>query len=122
VADNFRISSRAKGNSVDVNLRVPLAGDVASEKLAVTRTEEIPTRRISPLKLGATVEETSKGGVTGWECTPPRIGRPYAMCLYEGMILRTSPVQDIRKTECALIIKTLNSLYRLEYLAEDQRA
>jgi hypothetical protein len=118
--DMARVKRRSDGRESDVG-EVLFTGVMAPEKSPVKRTAEIPTRKISLLKLAATREETTKGGVAGWECAPPRIGRPYAIWLYEGMVLRTSPVRDIRKTKCALIIKTLNSLYRLEYLKENQR-
>lgn len=93
---------------------------MTSNKINSTGTEEIPTRKISLTKLGSEDAEPKKGGVIGWEYAPPRIGRPYLIYLYEGMVLRTSAVQDVQKANKAFIVRTLNSVYQLEYLEEEK--
>jgi hypothetical protein len=58
-------------------------------------------------------------GLVGWEEDGPRMGTSYTIHLEGGLVLRTSPVQDIEMTSNGLIIKTANSIYHLKYLGEN---
>jgi Uma2 family endonuclease len=54
--------------------------------------------------------------IIGWETTPPERGQRYTLSLGQGRILRTSPVQEIQEIKGGMLIRTLNSTYRIEYL------
>jgi len=78
-------------------------------------TKEIRTRKITLTR----VEDTSldhRGHVVGWEYGPPQAGERYTVYLGKGRVLRTSPVQEVLGSGPALLLKTLNSVYRVEYL------
>ena len=78
-------------------------------------TEEVLTQKvalINPYGSG----KNRKDIVTGWECTPPQKNERYTIYLGKGKVFRTSPVQYIAKTKHALFIRTLNSLYQIEYI------
>jgi hypothetical protein len=81
----------------------------------LTSTQLTALRRISLLKLGSTQKPSNAGGVKGWELTPPETGQRYVVKMNDQMILKTSPVQEVRRASEALVIKTKNSLYRIEY-------
>ena len=85
-------------------------------KYNLNRTEEIPAWRISLTKLESIDGETKKGSVIGWEGAPPQKGRSYVIYLHEGTALKTSAVQDIQEADNAVIIKTANSVYQVEYI------
>jgi hypothetical protein len=80
-----------------------------------------PSRKIALTKLGEVVAPPKTGGVIGWEYTPPQKGRPYVIYLEKGLVLRTSLVQEVQKGRNTLLLKTLNSLYRVDYLTEEMR-
>lgn len=94
---------------------------MSNRVVSLTKTQQSPPRKISLTKIQNTSREKSEGGVIGWECTPPQRGDPYRIFLYDGMVLRTSPVQEIEKASDALILKTLNSIYQVVYKGEDPR-
>ena len=77
--------------------------EIASRKISLARIESVATDR--------------KGELIGWEYAPPKKGDRYTVSLGKGRILRTSPVQDVKQSDDALLIKTVNSIYRVEYLA-----
>jgi hypothetical protein len=79
------------------------------------KTAEIATRKISLSRIES-VTTDQKGEVIGWEYAPPRRGERYTVSLGKGRVLRTSPVQDVKESRNALLIKTVNSIYRVEYL------
>ena len=86
------------------------------EILAVNgqKTKEIETRRISLARVESTGSE-QRGQVVGWEYGPPRAGERYVVHLGKGRVLRTSHVQEVRGSGRVLLLKTVNSLYRVEY-------
>jgi hypothetical protein len=79
------------------------------------RTCEILTRRISLTRVES-VGQDPKGVVVGWEYSPPRKGERYAVYLGKGRVLRTSVVEDVRENMGSLLIKTANSIYKVQYL------
>jgi hypothetical protein len=87
------------------------------EELGVGRTEETPGRRICLKKLGRRDSRVKRGGVIGCEYAPPSIGNQYMIYFQEGMVLRTSMVQDISESPRGLIIETANSVYMVEYFS-----
>jgi hypothetical protein len=74
--------------------------------------------RISLIKLDRTQKRNNAGGVEGWELMPPKIGQRYMVQMNDQLILKTSPVQGVRRASEALLIETKNSLYRIEYFTE----
>lgn len=83
-------------------------------------TEETPARKISLIKVDGGSGKVPKGvGVNGWEYAPPMMGEPYLIHLHEGMVLKTSPIQNLQETRGGVIITTLNSVYHVKYVAED---
>ncbi len=93
-----------------------MAGTIAIKQGQLAKTEEGTRRKISLTKLETVGREPRRGSVIGWECAFPQRGHPYLVQLHRGAILRTSPVQEIRKGREILIIKTMNSVYQVEYL------
>jgi hypothetical protein len=80
-------------------------------------TCEILSQKISLTKVDS-VGRDSKGAVVGWESSPPREGERYTVYLGNGRILRTSTVEDVKDNLGAFLVKTANSIYRVEYLKE----
>lgn len=78
-------------------------------------TCEILTNRISLSKVEA-VGHDPKGVVIGWEYAPPKRGERYVVYLGKGKVLRTSVVEDIKENMDSLLIKTANSIYKIQYL------
>jgi hypothetical protein len=83
--------------------------------LSLVKTHEILVKKISLTRIDS-IDKEQKGAVIGWEYGPPRRGERYSVYLGDGKVLRTSPVEDVKETHCALLIKTMNSVYRVEYL------
>lgn len=78
-------------------------------------TSEAPTRKISMTRIYG-LGEGKKEIVIGWEFAPPKKSERYAIYLGRGKIFRTSPVEEITRTEEMVFIKTANSLYQIEYV------
>jgi len=81
----------------------------------MSKTVEILTRRISLSRIDS-VGKDPKGAVVGWEHAPPQKGERYTVYLGKGRVLRTSPVEDVRENLETLLVRTANSIYRVEYL------
>ncbi len=79
-------------------------------------TEETPARKIALTKVDEIFALPKKGSVIGWEYASPDRGCPYLVYLHKEAVIRTSPVQEVREIERGVIIKTLNSVYCVEYL------
>lgn len=94
---------------------------MATNSGSLAKTVEIRTKKISLTKIGNVNKEKKRGGVIGWECAPPQRGHPYSLYLYEGMVLKTSRVRDVQKTNDGVIVKTVNSVYQVIYLNDDVR-
>ncbi len=80
-----------------------------------SRTEEILTRKVFLRKSDISGKGRPKAMI-GWELGAPRKGKRYTVNLENGMVLRTSPVQEIQEREGALTVRTANSTYSIEYL------
>jgi hypothetical protein len=81
----------------------------------MTTTGEVLTRKISLTKVDSVGKE-QRGAVVGWEHGVPKKGERYSVFLGKGRVLRTSPVEDVRTSADAVLIKTANSIYRVQYL------
>ena len=81
-------------------------------------TEETSARKISVTRLMNGDLEPRRGSLIGWESACPRKGDPYLIYLHEGMLLKTSPVQEVSDNGDTLILKTVNSVYQVEYIQE----
>jgi hypothetical protein len=87
--------------------------EVAHDNL--TKTYEILTQKIALTRIESLGKE-EKGSVIGWEYAPPKKGERYSVYLGERKVLRTSPVEEIKHTINAVMIKTANSIYKIQYL------
>jgi hypothetical protein len=92
--------------------------DMAILDVDLTKTEETLLKKISVTKLG-NVSKEKKGELVGWEYAPPQRGQPFKFFIYEGVVLKTSPVQDVKETNGGLIVKTYNSAYQVKYLKDN---
>lgn len=81
----------------------------------LTKTHEILTQKISLTRIQALGKANGRV-VMGWEYAPPKKGEGYTIYLGSGKILKTSPVEDIKENFHALMIRTANSIYRIEYV------
>ena len=86
-------------------------------------TSELRVNKVSLVKV---VENgsVSKEKIAGLEWGPPALGMPYVVYLGKGKYLKTSPVKEVKEIHNALMFKTANSVYRIEYMkkpAEMQR-
>jgi hypothetical protein len=78
-------------------------------------TEELGAKRVSLVKVfenGSVSKEKS----AGLEWGPPALGMPYVIYLGKGRYLKTSPVRELKEIHNALMFKTANSVYRIEYV------
>jgi hypothetical protein len=91
-------------------------GTMDITKVNDKRTKEIRARRISLARLEGGPDKLSDP-IGGWEYSPPEVGERYLVYLGKGRLLRTSPVQRIRESGGFTWIETLNSVYRIQYLA-----
>ena len=82
----------------------------------LSRTQDIPARKISVTKVQDTSPESPRGSLIGWEYVSPKDGCPYLIYLDRGTVLKTSSVQEIRETDTGVVIRTRNSTYKVEYL------
>jgi hypothetical protein len=89
---------------------------MSSTRTKLGQTQEILAWKISLSKIGSAGEGPKKGSVIGWEYASPEKGYPYLVYLHDGAVFRSSPVQELREVEKGAIIKTLNSVYYVEYL------
>jgi hypothetical protein len=88
-------------------------------KTHLTKTYEGVTRKISLTRI-ETLGKDHKGVVIGWEYAAPAKGERYTIYLGKGKILRTSTVEEVKEMPRGIMIKTMNSIYRIEYLEPPQ--
>jgi len=79
------------------------------------KTCEILSKRIALSKIER-IGDDPRGTVVGWESAPPVKGERYAVYLGKGRVLRTSVVEEVRETPESVLIKTANSIYKVQYL------
>ncbi len=89
---------------------------MSERRLKLNQTQEIPAWRVALTKLGRVGARTRRRRLLGWEYAPPEKGYPYLVYLKDRSVLRTSPIQEVRETDQGLIVRTLRSIYRVEYL------
>ena len=89
---------------------------MTNEKHNLEKTEEISAWKISLTKLEAMGMELRKGSLIGWVAHEPEEGRPYIVLLDKITGLKTSPVQEVEKVDNGFIIRTVNSIYQVEYI------
>ena len=89
--------------------------------MTLSLTSEIGVNKVSLVKV---VENgsVSKEKVGGLEWGPPALGMPYVIYLGKGKYLKTSPVKEVREIHNALMFKTANSVYRIEYMKKEKTA
>ncbi len=82
-------------------------------------TSEIGVNTVSVAKIaqnGIVNEEK----VAGLEWGPPTLGLPYVIYLGKGKYMKTSPVKELKEIHNALMFKTSNSVYRIEYMEKEK--
>jgi hypothetical protein len=81
----------------------------------LTRTHEILTTKVSLVKVHSGGKK-SRQPIVGYEYEPPTLGSPYTVYLGQGSAFKTSRVWEVEAVNDAFMIKTANSIYRLDYL------
>ena len=84
-------------------------------------TSEIGVNEVSLVKI-AENGIVSKEKVAGLEWGPPTLGLPYVIYLGKGKYLTTSAVKELKEIHNALMFKTVNSVYRIEYMKKQKTA
>jgi hypothetical protein len=77
-------------------------------------TGEIRTRKASLVKVSEN-GKVSKEKVSGLEWGPPTPGSSYVLYVGKGEFFRTTPVKELKEIHNALMFRTKNTLYRIEY-------
>ncbi len=80
----------------------------------MTVTSDIGARKVSLVKVGED-GKVCKERVVGLEWYEPTAGSAYVLYLGKGQFLKTSPVKELKETHNALMFRTANSVYRIEY-------
>ena len=92
-------------------------GAIASNIGRPAETKEQPAeeglRRVQLTRVSGGKGQTS---VSGWEESPPEVGRSYRLFQENGSVLRTSPITRISEG----YIQTRNSLYQLAVIGESK--
>jgi hypothetical protein len=78
------------------------------------RTYEILTKKVSVIKVAKGKNRTQE--IVGYEYEIPTAGEPYSVFVNGGKVFKTSSVQEIKETYNGVLIKTKNSIYRIQYL------
>jgi hypothetical protein len=89
----------------------------AHEELGMnlTRTHEVLTTKVTIAKVNGNGKKPKKN-IEGYEYSPPAQGCPYVVYLGKGNVFKTSPVRDVKEVNDAIMLKTSNSIYRINYL------
>ncbi len=82
-------------------------------------TSEIGANRVSLVKV-LERGSVSKEKVAGLEWGPPSLGAPYVVYLGKGKYLKTSPIRELKEIHNALMFRTANSVYRIEYVEKKE--
>ena len=78
-------------------------------------TSELTGRKVALIKIGEN-GKACKEKVVGYEWGTPASGTTYVLYLGKGKFLKTTPIKELKETHNALMFRTANSLYRIEYL------
>jgi hypothetical protein len=62
-------------------------------------------------------ENAQRRSLVGWEYAAPEKGYPYLVYLNNRAVFQTTPIQEVKTADNGVIIQTLNSVYRVEYLS-----
>jgi hypothetical protein len=88
---------------------------VAMRNERITRTEEICSRRIRLSRVWPPGRDAGQQEVMGWEAAPPQEGEPYLVYVETGGIFLTPTLQEVQTADTAVVIRTENAVYRIEY-------
>jgi hypothetical protein len=80
----------------------------------LSRTSELRVKKVCLVKVSEKGELT-KERVMGLEWGVPTRGASYVVYLGEGRFLKTTPIKEIKEIHNAVMFKTVNSVYRIEY-------
>jgi hypothetical protein len=89
---------------------------MTNERHNLIGTEESCGWKISLTKLDKMWMEQKKRNLMGWAAQAPEEGQPYIVLLDKSTGLKTSPVQEVQEVKNDCIIRTLNSVYRIEHI------
>jgi hypothetical protein len=78
------------------------------------KTEEELARKVTLTRINSCGDE-KRDTLFGWELTRPKKGAPYVVYLGTGKALKTTDVMNVTEGDDAFTIKTLNSVYRIQY-------
>ena len=79
------------------------------------KTHEILTTKVSLVKVNSGGKK-SEESIEGYEYELPTLGFPYVVLMGKGKVFKTSRVWDVKEVNDAVMIKTANSIYRINYL------
>ncbi len=80
----------------------------------MNQTAEIHARRVTLVKIGEN-GSACKEKVAGVEWGVPTSGSAYMLYLGNGKFLKTSPIKELKEIHNAVMFRTVNSVYRIEY-------
>lgn len=83
----------------------------------LSQTHKELGRKVTLIRVENT-GEAREDTLVGWELAPPHSGTPYMVYLGAERALKTTDVRDVRESNGAVMIQTLNSVYRIEYRVE----
>ena len=89
---------------------------MTNEEHNLRETEESFGWQISLTKIEKMWMEKKEGSFIGWAAHAPKEGEPYIVLLDKSNGLKTSPVQEVQEVSNGYIIRTLNSVYQVEYI------
>ena len=92
--------------------------EVSEAGMDITKTHEILTTKVSFVKVDS--GKKSRQPIVGYEYEPPTLGFPYIVYLGQGNVFKTSRVWEVEAVNDAFMIKTANSVYRLDYLEKHE--
>jgi hypothetical protein len=84
-------------------------------------TDEVQTRRMSLTRIES-LRKDHRDAVNGWEYAVPAKEERDINHLAKKRALRTSAVEDIKILPQGVMIETMNSIYRIEYLESNRGA
>ncbi len=82
--------------------------------MGLSDTQDNALRKVSLTKVFGKSKKTDQV-IMGWETAAPVKGKPYTVYLSRGRAFRTSRVETLKEEPKGLMIKTVNSLYHVEY-------
>jgi hypothetical protein len=83
--------------------------------MGLSDTQDNALRKVSLTKIYGQ-RRRSENIIVGWESGAPVKGKPYTIYLSRGRAFRTSRVEEVKEASKGFVIKTMNSLYEVQYV------